>query len=151
MTSEELKQVMTDLLPASTFDETGEFLNVIIPSEELLPVMKTLRNREDLFFDYLFCLTCVDWKDHLMMVYFLNSRTHKHTLVVKAKITDTINPQIESMNSIWPTAELNEDEVFDLFGVKFLNHPNLRRLFMEEDWVGYPLRKNYEDEHMIEL
>ncbi len=151
MTSEELKQVMTDLLPASTFDETGEFLNVIIPSEELLPVMKTLRNRENLFFDYLFCLTCVDWKDHLMMVYFLNSRTHNHTIVIKAKITDTINPQIESLFSIWPTAELNEDEVFDLFGVKFLNHPNLRRLFLEEDWVGYPLRKNYEDEHMIEL
>ncbi len=151
MTTEELKQVMTDLLPSSTFDETGEFLNVIIPSEELLPVMKTLRNREDLFFDYLFCLTCVDWKDHLMMVYFLNSRTHNHTIVIKAKITDTINPQIESLFSIWPTAELNEDEVFDLFGVKFLNHPNLRRLFLEEDWVGYPLRKNYEDEHMIEL
>ena len=151
MTTEELKQVMTDLLPASTFDETGEFLNVIIPSEELLPVMKTLRNRENLFFDYLFCLTCVDWKDHLMMVYFLNSRTHNHTIVIKAKITDTINPQIESLFSIWPTAELNEDEVFDLFGVKFLNHPNLRRLFLEEDWVGYPLRKNYEDEHMIEL
>ena len=151
MTNEELKQVMTDLLPASTFDETGEFLNVIIPSEELLPVMKVLRNREDLFFDYLFCLTCVDWKDHLMMVYFLNSRTHNHTIVIKAKITDTINPQIESLFSIWPTAELNEDEVFDLFGVKFLNHPNLRRLFLEEDWVGYPLRKNYEDEHMIEL
>ena len=151
MTTEELKQVMTDLLPASAFDETGEFLNVIIPSEELLPVMKTLRNREDLFFDYLFCLACVDWKDHLMMVYFLKSITHNHTLVVKAKITDTINPQIESMDGIWRTAELNEDEVFDLFGVKFLNHPNLRRLFMEEDWVGYPLRKNYEDEHMIEL
>src|ERR1035437_3331313 len=151
MTNEELKNSITQVFSAVTFDETGEFLNVIIPSEDLLPFMKVLRSSKEFYFDYLFCLTCVDWKDHLMMVYFLNSRTHNHTIVVKAKITDTINPQIESVYDIWKTAELNEDEVFDLFGVKFLNHPNLRRIFLEEDWVGYPLRKNYVDEHMIEL
>ena len=49
------------------------------------------------------------------------------------------------------TSELNEDEIFDLFGVKFLNHPNLRRLFLEENWPGFPLRKNYVDENMIKL
>jgi len=151
MTNEELKQTITLLLPSSTYDETGEFLNVIIPSEELLPLMKELRSKKELYFDYLFCLTCIDWKDHLMMVYHLNSKTHNHTIVVKAKISDTINPEIESVDSIWKTAELHEDEVFDLFGVKFLNHPNLRRLFLEEDWVGFPLRKNYVDEHMIKL
>ena len=86
-----------------------------------------------------------------MMVYFLNSKTHKHNIVVKAKITDTINPKIESVYDIWKTAELNEDEIFDLFGVTFLNHPNLRRLFMPEDWPGFPLRKNYVDDNMIEL
>jgi NADH:ubiquinone oxidoreductase subunit C len=151
MTNEELKNSFTQIFPAVTFDETGEFLNAIIPSEELLPVMKVLRSSKEFLFDYLFCLTCVDWKDHLMMVYFLKSNTHNHIIVVKAKITDTINPQIESVYDIWKTAELNEDEVFDLFGVNFLNHPNLRRIFLEEDWVGYPLRKNYVDEHMIEL
>lgn len=151
MTNEELKYNITELLPSATYDENGEFLNVFIPSEELILVMKTLRSKKEFDFDYLFCLTCVDWKDHLMMVYFLNSKTHNHTICVKAKITDTINPQIESVYGIWKTAELNEDEVFDLFGVNFLNHPNLRRIFLEEDWEGYPLRKNYVDEHMIEL
>ena len=86
-----------------------------------------------------------------MMVYHLLSKTHNHSMVVKAKIADINNPQIESVNSIWKTAELNEDEVYDLFGVQFLNHPNLRRLFLEEDWNGYPLRKNYTDENMIKL
>ncbi len=151
MNNEELKNSITQILPSATFDESGEFMSVFISSEELLPFMKELRNRDELFFDYLFCETCVDWKDHLMMVYFLNSKTHKHNIVVKAKITDTINPKIESVYDIWKTAELNEDEIFDLFGVTFLNHPNLRRLFMPEDWPGFPLRKNYVDDNMIEL
>ena len=151
MNNEELKNNITQILPTATFEESGEFMSVFISSEELLPFMKELRNRDELFFDYLFCETCVDWKDHLMMVYFLNSKTHKHNIVVKAKITDTVNPKIESVYDIWKTAELNEDEIFDLFGVTFLNHPNLRRLFMPEDWPGFPLRKNYVDDNMIEL
>ena len=151
MNNEELKNSITQIIPSATFDESGEFMNVFISSEELLPFMKELRNRDELFFDYLFCETCVDWKDHLMMIYFLNSKTHKHNIVVKAKITDTVNPKIESVYDIWKTAELNEDEIFDLFGVTFLNHPNLRRLFMPEDWPGFPLRKNYVDDNMIEL
>lgn len=150
MTNEELKNKISETFTV-TFEETGEFLNVIIPSEELIPLMKTLRNDTSLDFDYLFCLSCVDWKDHLMMVYHLLSKTNNHTLVVKAKITNTVDPVIESVNDIWKTAELNEDEVFDLFGVKFLNHPNLRRLFLEEDWKGFPLRKNYTDANMIKL
>jgi NADH:ubiquinone oxidoreductase subunit C len=151
MTNEELKYNITELIPAATYDESGEFLNVFVASDELLPLMNILRSKKELDFDYLFCLTCIDWKDHLMMVYHLLSKTHKHSVVVKAKITDIQNPQIESVNCIWKTAELNENEVYDLFGVKFLNHPNLRRLFLEEDWKGFPLRKNYVDENMIKL
>jgi NADH-quinone oxidoreductase subunit C len=151
MTNEELKNNISRLLPTVTFDETSEFLLAQISSSELLPLMQSLRNEKELDFDYLFCETCVDWKTHLIMSYHLLSRTHKHCVVIKAKIDDIAAPQIESVFSIWKTAELNEDEIFDLFGVKFLNHPNLRRLFMEENWPGFPLRKNYVDENMIKL
>lgn len=151
MTNEELKYRVSSLLPEATFNEEGEFLEVVIASEELLPLMNELRTNPDLDFDYLFCLTCVDWKDHLMMVYHLLSKEHKHTLVVKAKISDTLNPEIETVCKIWRTAEFHEREVYDLFGVKFINHPDLRRLFLEEDWVGYPLRKDYTDVNMIEI
>ncbi|MEO8149215.1 MAG: NADH-quinone oxidoreductase subunit C [Bacteroidia bacterium] len=151
MTNEELKNSITAILSSSTFDESGEFLTAVISSEQLLPFMKDLRTKSEFDFDYLFCLTCIDWKDHLMMVYFLLSKIHKHTLVVKAKITDPNNAQIETVCNIWRTAELNEREVYDLFGVKFINHPDLRRLFLTDDWQGYPLRKNYADENMIEL
>ncbi|MEI6594252.1 MAG: NADH-quinone oxidoreductase subunit C [Bacteroidota bacterium] len=151
MSTEDLKNSITAILPSSTFDETGEFLNVVITSEELLPLMNTLRTKSEFDFDFLFCLTCIDWKDHFMMVYHLLSKTHQHTLVIKAKIADRNNAQIETVCNIWRTAELHEREVFDLFGVKFINHPDLRRLFLSDDWVGHPLRKDYTDENMISL
>ncbi len=151
MTNEEIKLFISAHIPAATFDESGEFLNVIIASEELLPIMKELRSNRDLEFDYLFCLTCIDWKDHLMMVYHLLSKKHRHVIVIKAKITDVNDPQIETVCGIWKTAEFHEREVYDLFGVKFINHPDLRRIFLMDDWEGWPLRKNYVDENMIEI
>lgn len=151
MINDELKSSISAILPSATYDETGEFLNVIIASEELLPLMNELRSKSEFDFDYLFCLTCIDWKDHLMMVYHLLSKTHNHTLVIKAKITDRENAEIETVCNIWRTAEMLEREVFDLFGVKFINHPDLRRLFLTDDWNGYPLRKDYVDENMISL
>ncbi|NNM93995.1 MAG: NADH-quinone oxidoreductase subunit C [Bacteroidia bacterium] len=151
MTKEELKYKLGEISREAAFDETGEFLNVIIPSPELLPLIKPLRLNKEFYFDYLFCITCVDWKDYLSMVYHLTSTLHRHTCVVQATITDVHCPQIESVSGIWKTAELNENEIYDLFGVTFLNHPNLRRLFLGDQWKGYPLRKDYTDEHMILL
>ena len=86
------------------------------------------------------------------MVYHLESKQNEIIIVIKAKIEDRNNPLIESVSSIWRTAELHEREAYDLFGVKFLNHPDLRRLFLTDDWVGWPLRKDYEDPiNMIKL
>jgi NADH-quinone oxidoreductase subunit C len=146
MTNEELKVAIPNIVPTATFDESGEFLNVMIPSESLLPMMLELRNNKDFDFDYLFCETCVDWKDHLMMVYHLTSKTLKHTIVLKAKITDRNNTQIESVQPIYKTAEFLEREVYELFGVTFLHHPDLRKLILDDYWTGYPLRKDYVDD-----
>lgn len=151
MTNEELKIKISEITPSATYDETGEFLNILINASEQPALLNALKNNRELDFDYLFCETCVDWKTHLIMSYHLRSYKHKHCVVVKAKIEDISHPQIETVNHLWKTAELNEDEIFDLFGVKFLNHPNLRRLFMDENWPGFPLRKNYTDENMIKL
>jgi NADH-quinone oxidoreductase subunit C len=151
MTNEELKQSVTTLFPAVTYDETGEFLNILINAAELRPLINVLRSNNDFDFDYLFCLTCIDWKTHLTMVYHMLSKKHKHTVVVKAKIADVNKPEIETVCDIWKTAEFHEREVYDLFGVRFLNHPDMRRLLLDENWEGYPLRKNYVDENMIEI
>lgn len=151
MSNEELKQSISAILPTATYDETGEFLNVLINAPELKPLMKSLRYNKEFHFDYLFCLTCIDWKTHLTMVYHLLSKTHKHAIVVKAKIADVNNPVIETVCDIWQTANFHEREVYDLFGVKFNNHPDLRRILLDEAWDGYPLRKNYVDENMISI
>ena len=151
MNSVELKEKISAFMPSVNYEEGGEFVTVMVPNESLYALMSELRNASEFNFDYLFCLTCIDWKDHLMMVYYLLSKTHRHSIVVKTKIADCEHPTIASLTAIWPTAELNEREVFDLFGVQFTNHPDLRRIFLTEDWKGFPLRKNYTDENMIEL
>lgn len=152
MTNEELKNKILEIIPTAAFDETGEWLNVLIEGNDWLKLAKELRQKNELDFDFLFCLTCIDWKTHLTMVYHLSSNTHKHTMVVKAKIANRENAEMDTVSNIWRTAEFHELEVYDLFGVKFLNHPGLRRLLLTDDWVGYPLRKDYEDAvNMIKL
>jgi NADH-quinone oxidoreductase subunit C len=151
MLNEDLKFKLTEIHPLIRFEDGGEWLNAFVPPEELLAIVKQIRFVQGLDFDYLFCLTCVDWKTHFTMVYHFSSTLHRHNIVVKAKI-DRTNPEIETVSGIWRTAEMLEREVYDLFGVKFLHHPDLRRLIMPDDWEGWPLRKDFEDPvNMIKL
>jgi len=151
MDNEALKIQLTELLPSATFEEGGEWLNVHIESTDCKSFAQKLRETADLNFDYLFCLTCIDWKTHLTMVYHLSSTSFRHTIVVKSKLDRTV-PVIETVCDIWRTAEFHEREVFELFGVTFSNHPDLRKLILPDEWEGYPLRKDYEDPiNMIKL
>ena len=150
MTNEEIKEQILQQFPSATFDETGEWLNTTIDATVWREMALRLRNAP-FDMDYLFCLTCVDWKTHLTMVYHLSSTIHRHPLVVKANV-DRENPVIETVSDIWRTAEFHEREVYDLFGVQFVHHPDLRRLILTDDFEGYPLRKDFEDPvNMIKL
>ena len=147
-----LQEKLLSICPTATFEENTQWPTINIESTEWRRLAEHLKNDPELAFDYLFCITGVDWKTHLTMVYHLSSTIHRHTIVVKAKIADRNNAAIESIYNIWATAELNEREAYDLFGINFTNHPDLRRLFLTDDWVGYPLRKDYEDPiNMIKL
>jgi len=146
MDNEALVQQITTWEPTAEFVEEGsQFLNVIITPLQLKTLAKKLRADESTEFDFMFCLTCVDYPEHLMMVYHLRSMTHKHGMVLKVKIEDKENPVVDTLCDIWRTAEFLEREVFDLFGVKFIDHPDLRRILLDDDWQGYPLRKDYVD------
>ena len=152
MSNEELKSIITEYAPAATFEEGGAWLSVHVDSRDWLPLAEALRNHSQLDFDYLFCVTGVDWKTHFTVVYHLTSKKVGHTVVVKVKIEDREHPVVETVCGIWRTAELNEREVYDFFGIKFNRHPDLRRLFLTEDWKGWPMRKDYEDPiNMIKL
>ena len=127
-------------------EEGSQFLNIIVQPDHLHSLMSQLKNNEQTKFDYLFCLTGVDWDPELGVVYHLESTEHRHQIVVKVKTADRENPNLDSVCDIWRTAEFHEREVFDFFGIKFNNHPNLKRLFLTENWEGFPLRKDYVDE-----
>ena len=152
MLAEELKVKITELLPTATFEEGGEWLTALVSPQDWLSLAGQLRNEGSLHFDFLFCLTCIDWKTHLTMVYHLTSTKYRHNLVIKLKI-DRGNPEIETVSMIWRTAEFHEREVYEMFGVNFLNHPDLRLLILPDGWEGKsPLRKDFEDPiNMIKL
>ncbi|MBI5857678.1 MAG: NADH-quinone oxidoreductase subunit C [Sphingobacteriales bacterium] len=152
MTKEELKVKITELYPAAGFDETGEWLNINAEAKDWLALARQLCHDDSLYFDYLFCLTCIDWKTHLTMVYHLESTKHRHIIVVKSKLDSGI-PEIETVSHIWRTADFHEREVYEMFGVNFLNHPDLRLLILPDGWEGKnPLRKDFEDPvNMIKL
>lgn len=152
MNKEEIKIKLAELFPTAAFDESGEWLNIIIAPADFLSVAEILRNKIELGFDYLFCLTCVDWKTHLTMVYHLESTMYRHQLVVKVQL-DRNKAEIETVSHIWRTAEFNEREAYEMFGVNFLNHPDLRLLILPDGWEGRnPMRKDFEDPvNMIKL
>ena len=150
MTQDEIKEYILTIVPSASFDETGEWLNIIVDATQLKPLMTALRIGK-MQMDYLFCLTCVDVKTHLTMVYHLSATTHRQSMVIKANVTRE-QPSIETLCDIWRTADFLEREVFEMFGVTFLNHPDLRRLILEDDFKGFPLLKDFEDPiNMIKL
>ena len=152
MLNEELKASISNIDETVSFDETGEWLTVMVNPGGLNSLAKGLRYDEALFFDYLFCLTCIDWKTNLTMVYHFSSTRHRHNIVVKS-VLDIKDPQIETLTHIWRTAEFHEREVYEMFGVHFINHPDLRLLILPDGWEGKnPMLKDFEDPvNMIKL
>jgi NADH/F420H2 dehydrogenase subunit C len=147
MTNEALQQLIATWIPELEFTEAeSQFLNIEVPAQHLHALMSQLKSNPETQFDYLFCLSGVDWGEKLGVVYHLESTTHRHIVVVKVATENREEPVFDSVYDIWATAEFHEREVFDFFGIRFNNHPNLKRLFLTEDWIGYPLRKDYEDE-----
>jgi NADH-quinone oxidoreductase subunit C len=140
-----IKQYLEGLLAEAVFPENKQYPEIMVPTDKLHAFCESLKTSPDLQFDYLICLTAVDWKDHFMMVYHISSTKYRHTVVVKARIDSRENPEVDTLSDIWRTAEFHEREVYDLFGISFRNHPDLRRLFLEDDY-GYPLRKDFTDE-----
>lgn len=147
MKNEDLQALISTLGTDLEFTTAeSEFLNVTAPKEQLHKFCSELKNNKQLKFDYAFCITGIDWGTELGVIYHLESIELKHQLVVKVKTNNRENPVLDSVHDIWQTAEFHEMEIFDFFGIKFNNHPNLKRLFLTPNWEGYPLRKDYVDE-----
>ncbi|MFT6866058.1 MAG: NADH-quinone oxidoreductase subunit C [Cyclobacteriaceae bacterium] len=120
--------------------------NALIVNPALIfPVCEWLHGHEKTYFDQLACLTGLDngpEADSMEVIYNLYSIPYDLQLMLKCKL-ERSNPEIESVSSIWRTANWHEREAFDLIGIKFLNHPDLRRILLPADWQGHPLQKDY--------
>lgn len=152
MIIDDIKTDWLEKFPALSYEDGGEWLNVVVPSADWHALAEYLRHDPRFYFDYLFCLTCVDWKTNLTMVYHLHSTVYRLNVVVKSTL-DRDKPQIATVSDIWKTANFHEREVYELFGVVFTGHPDLRLLILPEGWEGRnPMRKDFEDPvNMIRL
>jgi NADH-quinone oxidoreductase subunit C len=124
----------------------GPYPHVVLKAEKLVAVAGFLKSEPRLRFDLLRCICATDWpaKNTIELAYDLISTSLAHAFAFKV-VLDRADPKVESVGGIWPAAEWHEREAFDLMGVTFLHHPDLRRILMPEDWPGHPLRKDYEN------
>jgi len=129
-----------------------QFLTAEVSSENAHALISELKNNSETSFDYMFCQTGIDFSEHIEVLYHLRNTQNNSEIIIKAIIEERENPAIDSVFDLYKTADFHEREIFDLFGVKFNNHPDLRRILLDDDWEGYPLRKDYVDEvNIVEL
>ena len=141
-----IQEKISKLFPEATFEE-GDILQVTIPDAQWHDLAKTLRDDEDLSYDFLVTIVGMDWKDNGMgCIYYLTSTKHNTHISVKVMATgDRQQPMIHSIHDLWAIAVIFEREVYDFFGIIFINNPDMRRLFLNIDWKGFPLRKDYDE------
>ncbi len=146
MDTEQIKEKVISVFPDVAPEDQKEFPTLLVPVEKLHDVAVYLRNEEELLMDFLFCMTGMDWGKELGVVYHLRSTRINHSVVLKVSTADRETPVFPTVSDIWKTADFQEREIFDLLGIRFENHPDMRRIFLEESWKGYPLRKDYQDQ-----
>jgi len=141
----QLVEIVKGITSNIQLDEKSTPKAVIVPFADLKKLCQELRQNHSTFFDMLSCVTGIDngvEANTMEVVYNLYSIPFNHHLMIKV-ILSRDNPEVDSVSSIWRAADWLEREVFDMFGIKFIGHPDLRRILMPADWEGYPLRKDF--------
>jgi NADH/F420H2 dehydrogenase subunit C len=143
LSPDEIKKAIEELLPGVSISLEGDVL--IVEPKDLIPVCRMLKETERFGMDYLSNLTAVDYpkESRIGLVYHLYSMEHKHGPIALAVHLNREKPVIASATAIWRGAEYQEREAFDLFGVHFEGHPDLRRILMWDGFEGFPMRKDY--------
>ena len=126
---------------------TGQFrssdLHIAVPPAYISELCLKLRDDESLRYDILRFMTSVDYKEYFELTYVLLSTKQSMSVTIKVRPQDRAQPVIPSVTEVWPAADWQEREIFDLMGIRFEGHPNMRRILLPEEWEGHPLRKDY--------
>ena len=150
MTNEQLIEQLSSAYPDAVIKQGMQYPEITVSFDKLHSFMQYIKSDSQLAFDYLVCESGVDYPEFIQVVYHIESTTHQHFMVVKANTENRENAVLDTVSDIWPTAEFLENEIYDLLGITFSNHPHLRRLFLDDTW-GYPLRKDFKDDiHVVE-
>ncbi len=137
----EIAQRIEEKFPGAVLRAAPEGAEV--QADRLLVVCTYLRDDPELSFSFLAALTAVDWLDRFEVVYHLQSIRHNRLTVLKVETDDRENPYVPSVVPVWRGANLQEREAYDLMGIRFAGHPDLRRVFLWEGFAGHPLRKDW--------
>jgi len=137
----EVAKQITERFPDAVFEVSDT--SVVVKSDSLFDVAQFLKTTPGLDFDYLTAITAVDYYDYFEVVYQLTSMKHNHSLVVKTRCYGRENPALPSVVSLWRGADFQEREIYDLMGISFDGHPNLKHIFLWKGFKGHPLRKDY--------
>ena len=139
----DIKEKISAIYPDASFSEQGDLL-AIIPAEHFREIAEKLRYDNEDPMDYLRDIVGMDWGESLGTIYYLESSRSYNRIALKTFTTDRDNAYLPSVCDLWKTAEIKEREVFDFFGIRFLGTPDMRRLYLRENWIGFPLRKDYD-------
>ena len=141
LSGKEIASQIEEKFPESIVESTPDYL--VVESDALLAVAAFLKNTPGLDFNYLNYVTAIDYYDHFEVVYMLSSLEHNHSLVMKTRCYDRQHPVLPSVVSLWQGADFQEREIYDLMGISFEGHPNMKRIFLWEGFEGHPLRKDF--------
>ena len=136
-----IQEIIGKVCPEAVFEE-NEVALAVVPDAKWHTVAETLKKAG---YDGLACVVGEDWGDALGCTYYIKSTSDYSMVSVKVTTTDRENPMLHSVYDVWEIARLEEREVYDFYGIKFINHPDMRRLYLRNDWVGFPLRKDYDE------
>lgn len=136
-----IQEIIGKVCPEVVFEE-NEVALAVVPDAKWHTVAETLKKAG---YDWLACVVGEDWGDALGCTYYIKSTSDYSMVSVKVTTTDRENPMLHSVYDVWEIARLEEREVYDFYGIKFINHPDMRRLYLRNDWVGFPLRKDYDE------
>lgn len=136
-----VEEALRPLLPDIAVESLHGYLRIVVPVGSLQVAARTLR--DDLGYVYLSMVTAADYQDRIEVIYLVFSLEHPHGVLLRTNLPRTELPECPSLTTVWRGAEFQEREAYDLMGVSFVGHPDLRRILTDDDFPGHPLRKDF--------
>ena len=141
LSGSEIARQITERFPEAVIDADSQA--ILVRSDSILTICDYLKSNPEHAFDYLNFITAVDYFNYFELVYQITSMKHNHTIVLKTRCHDRDNSVVPSVITVWRGADYQEREIYDLFGIRFEGHPNLKRIVLWEGFEGHPLRRDY--------